>query len=286
MAVHIVTDSTSDIEQERAKQAGIAIVPLKVAFGEQEFRDGIDLDNHSFYEKMAKAPALPVTSTPSIDAFKETYRQVIDAGASAILSIHLSGALSGTLNTATLAATQLNEDRQAQGKPAFPIELVDSRTVSAGFGYPVLLAAEKARTGATVAEIKEFVESIFTRSKTYFVLDTLENLQKGGRIGTAQAIFGTMLSIKPILAIKDGLVVPLERVRSRSKALQRVAELLAALGPVEYLALAASDDGARDDLANAIKPVYSGHIEYFKLGAVIGTHAGPHAAGLFVVTHK
>jgi DegV family protein with EDD domain len=278
VAVHIVVDSTSDLDPERARANNITVVPLKVAFGDDVYRDGIDIDNQTFYARMAKAPVLPVTSTPPIDAFQDAYTQAVANGATGILSIHLSGALSGTLNTAMLAAQQLKD----AGKLPIPIELVDSRTVSAGFGYPALLAAQKARDGASLADLKTFVDDLFARGKTYFVLDTLENLKRGGRIGAASAIFGTMLSIKPILAIKDGQVVPLERVRSRSKALARVGELVQALGPIEYMALARSDDVAGAELAAAITPIFSGHIEYFELGAVIGTHAGPHAAGLFV----
>ncbi len=283
MPIHLVADSTSDIEQDRAAQAGVTIVPLTVDFGGQTYLDGVDLDNKTFYAKLASSSVLPKTSTPSIEAFREAYEQAIENGATGILSVHISGALSGTINTATLAAQQLAEDRAAHGKPEVPIKLVDSRTVSAGFGYPVLLAAQRAKDGASLDELAAFVQHISESSKTLFLLDTLEYLQKGGRIGAAQAVLGTMLSIKPILGIKDGLVVPIERVRTRNKALARVGELVRAIGPIEYMALASSDDGAAADLLEVVRPVYDGHIEMFKLGAVVGTHAGPHAAGLFIM---
>lgn len=286
MAIHIVTDSTSDITQATAKQHGITVVPLTVDFGGETFRDGIDMDNKAFYERLAKSSVLPKTSTPSVEAFREAYEAAIKNGATSILSVHISGALSGTLNTATLAANQLTEERAAQKKEPIPIELVDSRTVSAGFGYPVLLAAKKAQEGTNLKALAQFVQFTAENSKTFFLLDTLEYLQKGGRIGTASAILGTMLSIKPILAIREGLVVPLERVRTRGKALTRMGELLRGIGPLQYLALAASDDSAAQDLLNVVTPVYTGHIEQFKLGAVIGTHAGPHAAGLFVLAKQ
>ncbi len=286
MTIHLVTDSTSDIEQTRAAAQGVTVVPLTVDFGSQTYRDGVDLDNKAFYEKLASSAVLPKTSTPSVEAFRTAYEQAIANGATGILSVHISGALSGTLNTATLAANQLTEDRDHAKKPAVPIRLVDSRTVSAGFGYPVLLAADRAKAGASLDDLATFVQRISEGSKTLFLLDTLEYLQKGGRIGTASAIFGTMLSIKPILGIRDGLVVPVERVRTRGKALTRMGELVRAIGPIEYMALAASDDGAATDLLNVIKPVYDGHIEQFKLGAVVGTHAGPHAAGVFVMPQQ
>ncbi|MBA3825599.1 MAG: DegV family protein [Ktedonobacterales bacterium] len=282
MTVHVVTDSTSDIDHARATQLGITIVPLIVDFSGQTYRDGVDMDNHTFYQRLATAAQMPKTSTPDVGTFRDTYEQVIKDGATGIVSVHISGALSGTLNAATLAANQLTEDRQRARQPAVPIRLIDSRTVSAGFGYPVILAAERARNGDSLDAVGDYVQRLADSSKTYFLLDTLEYLQKGGRISAIQAGVGAMLSIKPILGIRDGIVVSLERVRTRSKALARMGELVAA-GNVESLALAASDDGAAEDLLKVVRPVYDGHIEQFRLGAVIGTYAGPHAAGLFVI---
>ena len=282
MPIHIVTDSASDITPTIAAQHGITVVPLTVDFGGETFRDGIDLDNQAFYERLAHSNVLPKTSTPSVEAFRTAYEAAIKNGATHIISAHLSGALSGTLNTATLAANQLNEDRASQHKERIPITLLDSRTLSAGVGYPVLLAAEKAKGDIPPEDLAAFMQNIFDHAKLYFLLDTLEYLRKGGRIGAASAVVGTMLNIKPILAIRDGLIVPQERVRTRTKALTRIGELVRDLGEIEYLALAYSDDGAAEDMLNAIQPVYSGYIEKFKLGAVIGTHAGPHASGVFV----
>jgi DegV family protein with EDD domain len=194
VTIHLVTDSTSDIEQERAAEHGITVVPLTVDFGGQTYRDGIDLDNKAFYAKLASSSVLPKTSTPSVEAFRAAYEKAIADGATAILSVHISGALSGTLNTATLAANQLTEERERAKKAAVPIRLIDSRSVSAGFGYPVLLAAERAKAGASLDDLAAFVLRISEGSKTLFLLDTLEYLQKGGRIGAAQAVIGTMLS--------------------------------------------------------------------------------------------
>lgn len=277
MTVHVIVDSTSDIDADRAKSLGITIVPLTVAFGDDAFLDGVDIDNKTFYEKMAKASALPVTSTPSVEQFQRAFREAINGGATGILVISLSSALSGTLNTATLAAQEFS---------SVPFKLIDSRSVSAGFGLPAMLAAEKARQGASLDELASFVQDIYARGSLYFVLDTLENLRKGGRIGSAAAFIGTMLSFKPILAIKDGLVTPLERPRSRAKALTRITELVKDLGPLDYMAIAASNDTAGAEILESVRPLYSGTIEVFKLGAVIGTHAGPHAAGVFAVPAK
>ncbi len=226
--------------------------------------------------KMAQSPILPTTGAPNPNAFAEAYRTAIKHGATGIISMHISGALSGTLNVAASQAEIVTAETKV------PIHILDSRTVSAGFGLPAILASKFARTGASLDEVVTYTQSLLDRGRTFFLLDTLENLQKGGRIGRASAIFGTMLSIKPILAIKDGLVVPLERVRSRSKALVRIGELLRDIGPIDYMALAASDDQSAADLLEVVRPIFPGDIEMFKLGAVIGTHAGPHAAGLFV----
>jgi DegV family protein with EDD domain len=287
VAIHIVTDSTSDINQTTAAQYGITVVPLIVDFGGQAFRDGIDIDNKTFYDKLAHSSELPKTSTPSIEAFRDAYETAIKNGATGILSVHISTALSGTLNTATLAATQLNSDRADQKKEPIPFEFVDTRNVSAGFGYPVLLAADRLRQGnSNLSELATFVRALVENVQSFFLLDTLEYLQKGGRIGKASAIMGTMLNIKPILGIRDGGVVPLERVRTRSKALVRMGELAREVGAIEYMALAASDDSAAEELLAIVRPTYNGHIELFKLGATIGTHAGPHASGLFVIPKR
>lgn len=280
MAVHIVVDSTSDISREQAQANDITVVPLTVSFGEEDFKDGIDLDNQTFYAKMAKSPTLPVTGAPNLEDFKQAYRQAIKQGATGILSIHISGALSGTHNIAAAAAEQLKAESKV------PIQILDSRTVSAGIGWPALLAARRAQEGATLDDLVASTQSMLERSKLYFLLDTLDNLQRGGRIGKAQAVVGAMFNIKPILGIRDGIVVSIERVRTRSKALTRIGELVRDLKPIETMALATSDDAAGADMLEAVKPYFDGHIEIFKLGAVIGTHAGAHAAGLFVTPQK
>lgn len=282
MTVHVVTDSTSDIDLARAAELGITIVPLIVDFAGQTYRDGIDMDNHTFYQRLATAAQMPKTSTPDVGAFRDAYEAAIKAGATGILSVHISGALSGTLNAATLAANQLTEDRQRARQPEVPIRLIDSRTVSLGFGYPVLLAAERARNGEALDSLGDYTQRLTESSKLYFLLDTLEYLQKGGRISAIQAGVGAVLSIKPILGIRDGVVVSLERVRTRSKALARMAEIVKA-SDVQTVVLAASDDGAAEDMLKTIRPVYNGEVPQFRLGAVIGTYAGPHAAGVLVV---
>jgi DegV family protein with EDD domain len=276
VAVKIVVDSTSDIDAGRAAKYDITVVPLTVSFGDKDYQDGVDLDNKTFYEKLVSNPVVPKTSTPSVGLFESAYRAAIKAGATGILSVHISGALSGTLNTASIAANTV------QTETGIPIKAFDSRTVSAGFGLPAMRAAERAAKGESLDDLVAYVQRAVQDSKTYFVLDTLEYLEKGGRIGRAKAVFGAMLKIKPILCIKDGEVAALENARTRSKALTRVAELVRAAGNINCMALAASDDATDAEMTEAVKQVYQGTIEHFKLGAVIGTYAGPRAAGLFV----
>jgi DegV family protein with EDD domain len=277
VTVRIVVDSTSDIGAERAKQHRISVVPLTVSFGTREYLDGIDLDTETFYEKLVSSPTLPKTSLPSGAHFEDAYRAQIADGATGIVTITISSELSGTLNIATLAAQRVSEET------GIPIRLVDSHSVSAGIGLPAIIAADRAAAGASIDEVVTLCQSLFDRSKLTFVLDTLEYLQKGGRIGRAKAVVGTILNIKPLLTIKDGIVAPLEQARSRGKALARMTELLKAMGPLEYAAVAASDDQTAAEFYELTKNVFDGDVPIFKLGAVVGTHAGPHAGGVLAI---
>jgi DegV family protein with EDD domain len=281
MTTRIVVDSTSDIDPTRAKQYGITVVPLTVAFGDDIYRDGIDIDNKAFYEKLSSSPALPITSTPTVAQFEEAYRKQIQDGATSIISLHISGALSGTINAASLAATTVSEEKKV------PIEVIDGRSVSVALAVPAVLAAKRALEGAAFDDLTHIIQRMIANAHLYFVLDTLEYLEKGGRIGRAQALVGTMLSIKPILTIKDGVVAPLERVRSRPKALTRMAEILRDIPNVEHIGIAASDKDVDADMRAIISQVFPGmSAETYMLGAIIGTHAGPRAAGIYVTSTK
>ncbi len=182
MTVHVVTDSTSDIEPQRAAEAGVLVVPLIVSFGDESFHDGIDITNEVFYERLAKSSVLPKTAAPSVGAFHDAYAQAIANGATGILSVQVTGALSGTLNSATLAAQQLTDDRRQAHQPEIPIRVIDSRMVSAGVGYPALLAAERARDGASLDDLVTFIEGVLENAKLIFLLNTLEYLQKAGAL--------------------------------------------------------------------------------------------------------
>ncbi|HLI88181.1 MAG TPA: DegV family protein [Ktedonobacteraceae bacterium] len=279
MTVRIVTDSTADLPLEQAEAAGITVIPLTVFFGEESYLEGIELDNKGFYEKLAASKGLPRTSQPSPAAFQEAYTRLINEGADGILSIHLSAKLSGTYQSACTARDTLPGDLKK-----VPIEVVDSRSASAGIGGAALLAAEEARQGRDLETIKNLVLDRLARTRILAVLDTLEYIRRGGRIGAARAMLGNMLSVKPIIALKDGEVIPVEQPRTRSKAYARVAQLVEAMGPLADLSIVEASSEVGQELEQALSPVYHGTIAHYKLGAVLGTHTGPGTVGAVVVT--
>lgn len=279
MVVRIVTDSTADLPTEIANTLGITVVPLTVFFGEEAYLDGVELDSASFYVKLAASKELPRTSQPSPAAFQEAFQRLIDEGAEAILSIHLSSKLSGTYQSACTARDSLPESART-----VPIEIIDSSSISVGMNYAIQQAARMAQAGKSLEEIKTSAEDTLARSRILAVLDTLEYVRRGGRIGGASAMLGNMLSFKPIIALKDGEIVPVERPRTRAKAYARVAQLLSESGAVEHVSIVETNSEVGQQLGEAIQSVYSGELQHYNLGAVIGTHTGPGTAAIaFVV---
>jgi fatty acid kinase fatty acid binding subunit len=278
VAVQIVVDSTADIPRDRARELGIEVVPLTVMFGDQSFRDGVDLDGPAFYQKLSNSPVMPTTSTPSPALFEETYRRLVANGATGILALHISAKLSGTYSASRQGADVVTAET------GVPIEVVDSDTVSGGFGLPAEIVAQEARNGADLATLKAHAESLCSRVHVIAVLDTLEFLQRGGRIGRAQAMLGTLLNVKLMIEIRDGQVAPLEKVRTRGKALERMGQIVAELGELESLAIVASDSVVADQITAVAESFWHGPIERFALGPVVGTHAGPGAGGIVAIT--
>jgi fatty acid kinase fatty acid binding subunit len=277
VAVRIVTDSTADLSKDQAQELGICVVPLTVQFGEEVYRDGVDLDNEEFFVKLATSKVMPTTAAPPSGLFEESFRQLIREGADGILAVQLSSTLSATYNSAVIGAEALKDQ-------PVPIEVIDSRSVSGGLGIPTMAAARAAREGKSLAECKALAEGMLARMHIYAVLDTLEFLQRGGRIGKARQLLGTLLNVKPMLAVKEGAVLPLENVRTRSRAHERVAQLLEKLGPIEIVGIAETDEEIGQQLTKAIRTVYAGPIEYFRLGPVVGTHTGSGASAVCAVT--
>ncbi|HEU5349898.1 MAG TPA: DegV family protein, partial [Ktedonobacterales bacterium] len=255
MAVQVVVDSTADIPRDRARELGIEVVPLTVMFGDQSFRDGVDLDGPSFYQNLSNSPVMPTTSTPPPALFEETYRRLIANGATGILSMHISGKLSATYSAARQGAEAAAADTH------IPIEVIDSDTVSGGFGLPAEMVAREAREGADLATLKAHAQSLCARVHVIAVLDTLEFLQRGGRIGRAAAMLGTLLSFKPVVEIREGQVVPLEKPRTRSKALERMGQMVTQFGELDALAIVASDSVVGDQIAAVAESFWHGSIE-------------------------
>lgn len=278
MAVRIVTDSTADIPLDVAEKLGIIIVPLTVFFGDEAFLDGVELDNAGFYRKLASSRDLPRTSQPSPAMFQEAYIQLIDEGADGILSIHLSSKLSGTYQSALTARDSLPE-----GARHIPVEVIDSLSISVGMSRAIMQAAAEARQGVDLDTIKAHALDQLARTHILAVLDTLEYVKRGGRIGGARALLGNMLSVKPIVGLKDGVVVPVEQPRTRSKAYARIAQLLAEQGRIEHVSIAEASEDVGQQLAAAVKTVYKGDLPVYKLGAVLGTHTGPGTAAIAYV---
>jgi len=281
MAVRIVTDSTADIPQEKALALGITVVPLTVFFGEEAYLDGVELDNAGFYRKLQASKVSPRTSQPTPAAFQEAYMKLINEGADAILSVHLSSKLSGTYQSACNGRDSLPEDIKK-----IPIDIVDSESVSLAMGVPIMQAAEEAKQGLGLEEVKAHLLDRFSRTRILFVLDTLEYLKRGGRIGGARALLGNMLNVKPILSIKNGMVVPVEQPRTRSKAYARIGQLIREVGKPERMFIVESDDEVGQQLAQTVKDMYAAEIPIYKLGAVVGTYAGPAAGGIAYVTPR
>lgn len=278
MAVRVLVDSTADIPPERARELGIAVVPLTVLFGDESFRDGVDLTTESFYSRLAASPVTPTTSTPPPALFEEYYRRLVSEGATGILAMHIATGFSGTYQVSKVAADLVSSET------GVPITVLDSRSVSGGYGLAAIILAREAQSGASLDQLTAHAEKLFDHTRIFAALDTLEFLRRGGRIGRAQQMLGTMLNMKPILAIRDGQIVPLERVRTHNKAIERTGQLVAALGPLEAVAVVGSDPKIRDEFAQVVHSFWNGPIENFALGPVVGTHAGPGAGGIVAIT--
>lgn len=267
MGIRIVTDSSCDLPETLAQEHGISIVPLSIRFGAEEFVDRAEMSPEQFWDKMATASVLPETAAPSPGAFEETFRKLIADGATGIICVNLSSGLSATMQSAELAARAIGDDCD--------IRIFDSRSASMGVGNLAVAAASKAAQGADLDAIVADLEGLRDRTRLFAALDTLDNLKKGGRIGGAQAFFGTVLSIKPIVEITQGAVEPKAKVRTRSKALQFLVDMVTEHGASH---LAVLHGGATDLEAflDMLAPIYPrDEIVVGYIGSVVGTHAGP-----------
>jgi len=276
--IKVVTDSTADIPEELAAELEITIVPCNVHFGLETYRDGIELSKEEFYIKLKTSPTLPTTSAPAAGLFEATYRKLASE-TDQVLSIHLASALSAIYNSACLGAEAISD---------VEIVLIDSGQASMGLGWLVIAAAQAAQEGQPLAQIVALVEDMRPRVRLFAALDTLEYLRKGGRVGKAVAVLGTLFNIKPLVEVRDSAVLPLERVRTRRRSVQRLIELVAELGPLEELAVLHSNAPQEAQrLAEEISFLHPlERILIAEVGVIIGTHAGPNGLGMAcVVAH-
>ncbi len=268
MAIKIVTDSTADLSPELIKELGITVVPLYVCFGKDVYRDREEISEDEFYQRLLQDPTHPTTTQPTPQDFAEVYRQ-LSSKADGIISIHISEKLSGTCSSA-LQGKKLVEK-------GCPIEVIDSKTTSMALGLLVIAAATIAKTGKSLPQVAEDVRQVVSSVKLRVLFDTLKYLAKGGRIGKAKSLLGSVLSIKPILTIKDGEFVPVGQVRSRSKGIERLFDFAKDTADIEDLAVVQSTtpDEAKS-LAERISSTLSlKQVRIARLGPVLGVHGGP-----------
>ena len=276
--VTVVADSTLDIPDDMAERLGIGVVPLDIHFGDETLRDHLDITSSAFLERLVSSPVLPTTSQPPPDRFAAVFRDAIAAGHD-VLCVTISAGLSGTFNSAMLAAGECEPGR---------VRVLDSTLVAIPGGYVAVTAAEAARDGADLAECMAVATSVLGRSRYYAALDTLEYLHRGGRIGRARMLVGSLLSIKPIVTMQDGVIQPVERVRTWRKAMERLGDLAAEQrrGGIERMAVMHTgnpDDAER--LAERLRGIAPGiPITFGELGPVVTTYAGPGLVGCCVVT--
>ncbi|MGM0651365.1 MAG: DegV family protein [Bacillota bacterium] len=275
--IRIVTDSTADLSSEQVKRYGIKVVPINVSFGQDSFADGVELSAEDFFKRLAERKEIPKTSQPSPETFRLTYEEIAKED-DVILSIHISGKLSGTLNSAETAAKEVKSK----------VITIDTKNASQGIGLSVLVAAEAARRQMTIENIVEVTEKSIANTFSVFAVDTLEFLQRNGRIGKAASLLGSILQIKPVLyADPEGMVAPYDKVRGRSQIIPSLVKAalknVSSDNPVNLSVVHTGAEETAEDLREELKT----HYEIIDLhsgmvGPAIGAHIGPGAVGLMI----
>jgi len=268
MTVRIVTDSSCDLPTELVQELGITVVPLYVRFGEEVYREQVDISLDEFYKRLEQGPIHPVTIQPSPQDFVTAYRKVASE-ADGIVSIHISSKLSGTFNSALQGKKLLEKD--------FPIEVVDSQIITVGLALICIAAAKMAKAGESLASVVEEVKQMLPNIRLLALLDTLKYLQKGGRIGKAKALLGSILNVKPMITLKEGEVVPAGQTRSRSKGIERLFSFVESVSNIEDLVIAynTTPDEAQA-LAERLGSILTKEaVKVIRLGTTLGVHMGP-----------
>jgi DegV family protein with EDD domain len=279
MTVKVVTDSVSDISPAIASELGITVVPLNVVFGNEIYRDGIDLTTDDFYRKLEQSQALPTTSTPPLQTFIELYDRLAGE-ADEILVITISRKLSATGEAALKAVESMEKKCR--------VEILDSQLAMMAEGLLVIAAAKAARTGANLDEIMKLCERNISRIEMRLAFDTLEYLKRGGRIGKAKALMGSMLKVNPIIGLKDGETFPFKNERSRAKAVDYLYNFVTGYSQIDELAV---EDATTPDETDALVERLSAkcpkeRIYRSKVSPVIGTNVGPHVIGVSVLGER
>ena len=275
MTIRIVTDSSADLPADLVQKHQITVLPCYVVVDDQTFKDGVDIQADEFYVRLQAKGRTPTTAQPTVADFQEVYRNLVGRG-DQLISIHVSGKLSGTLNSAEQAKASLEDGA--------PVQIIDSQLASIPLGLAVLDAAMIAAEGGDYLDVAVKVRQGLTSHHGLFALDTLEYLQKGGRIGKARAFMGSVLNVKPILRLQDGEAHPVERPRSRERAMRRLVELTQDLAPVRRLAVIYSTDPERmAELKQKLTGlVPEDQIIEARFGSTLGTYIGPDALGVAV----
>jgi DegV family protein with EDD domain len=270
--IGVVTDSTADFPGDARERLGIEMVPLSVNWDRDTFRDKVDLSLNDFYRLMKERTSLPTTSAPAQGLFEELYERMLGE-VDHVISVHLGDKLSATCQSARNAAERVGKGR---------VSVVDSGQTTVCLGWLAMRAVDLGQQGVEPAAIVKELESWVPRLRLYAVLDTLTFVQRGGRIGRAQALVGSLLNFKPLILVKEGEVLPVERPRSRASAMRRIVDVVASQGRIEKLAVAQGDaPEVLEDLARMVGERVPGvPVERAEIGIVLGTHAGPGVFGV------
>jgi DegV family protein with EDD domain len=274
--IRVVTDSACDLSPELTDGRDLTVVPLTIRFGEQEFVDRVALTPAEFWARCAESPVLPETAAPSPGAFQEAFEAAANDGCDGVLCVTLSAGVSATFQAARTAADGID------GR--IPIRVIDSRSLTIGLGLLVIEATDLAAEGAGLDQMADRIEALVPHMIVYGVVDTLEHLEKGGRIGGARALLGSLLSIKPVLAVVDGVVEEESKQRTRSRSLRYLAEKVRSGPPIRRLAVA---NGAAPDIDDFLTLLDGVKSEFpfvvSDLGPVVGTHSGPRTIGVCIL---
>tara|TARA_Y100000996_G_scaffold178725_1_gene139626 strand:- start:182 stop:1027 length:846 start_codon:yes stop_codon:yes gene_type:complete len=278
MAIKIVTDSTCDLDKKTAQDLSIEIVPLNVHFGDEVYKDGIEINSDNFFDKLINGSIYPKTSQPSVGEFIDVYEKLGNDG-SDIVSIHISDQLSGTINSARQAAKHL------EGK--VKVHIIDSKQISISLGLITISAATAVKEGKELNEVLDLIASLIARSHVFTALDTLEYLEKGGRIGKAKSLVGKILNFKPIIGSADGIIDAFGRGRSNTACMIKLEELVKSTGEIESIGIVYSTDKS---LADKFSEQITQNLKLenppksYQIGPVIGVYGGPNVIGVGIIS--